>query len=81
MCVSGVTAGGLGVLPQKFVGLNGVKSCNLRQNKYGNDIFMKARDSVHDRRRGHPLNLEMIRIFKHLHYIYNTGERSEPEKM
>ena len=66
--------------PQKFFCLNCVKSCNFRQNKHGNDIFMKPRDSVHDGRRGNPLNMEMIRIFQTFYIIYNTGERSEPEK-
>ena len=40
---------------------------------------MKPRDSVHDGRRGNPLNMEMIRIFQTF-TLYNTGERSEPEK-
>ena len=68
--------GGLGVLPQKYFGLNGVKSCNFRQNKHGNGTFMKARDSVYDGRRGNPLNLD----FSNIYIIYNTGERSETEK-
>ena len=36
---------GSGVLPQKIFGLNGVKSCNSRQEKYENQCpFIKARD-------------------------------------
>ena len=31
-----VGEGGLGVLPQKIFGFNGVKSCKLRQKKYEN---------------------------------------------
>ena len=55
--------GGLWVLPQKMFGWNGVKSCNVRQNKHGNSTFMKAKDSVYDGRRDNPLNLEVIPIF------------------
>ena len=74
--------GGLGVVPQKKFGLDGVKSCNLRQNKHGNDTFIKDRGTVtvYDGRRGYPLNLEVIRIFQIFTLLYDTGERSEPEK-
>ena len=43
----------MGVLPQKKkFGLNGVKSCNFRQNKHGNSIFIKARDNCVLREKG-----------------------------
>ena len=54
--------GGLGVLPRQFFGLNGVKSCNFKQNKHGNGTFMKARDSVYEGRRDNSFSLEVIRI-------------------
>ena len=69
--------GGLGVLPQKIFGFNSVKSCNFR---HGNGTFVKARDSMYDRRRDNPLTLEVIRIFLNIYTLYNTGERSEQEK-
>ena len=41
--------GGLGVLPQNILGLNGVKSCNSRQDKYENQCpFIKAGDEKLD---------------------------------
>ena len=45
MCDITGGGGGLGVLPRKNFGLNGVKSCNFRQNKLGNGTFIKARDN------------------------------------
>ena len=37
-CICVEERGGLGVLPQNFVVLNGVKSCNSGQEKYGNAL-------------------------------------------
>ena len=71
--------GVLGNLSQIIFGLNGVKSCNFRQYEHGNGTFMKARDSVYDGRRDNPLNLELI-LFFYIYTLFNTGERSEPEK-
>ena len=63
--------GGLGVLPLKKIGLNGVKLCNFRQNKHGNGTFMKARDSVYDGRRGVTLwTWKWFGFFKYLHYVW-----------
>ena len=56
--------GGGASSPRIFLGLNGVKSCSFRHNKYGNGTFMIARDSVYDGSRDNPLNLEVIRIFQ-----------------
>ena len=53
-----------GSSPKNIFGLNGVKSCNVRQNEHGNGTFIKARYSVYDGRRDNPLNLEVIRIFQ-----------------
>ena len=59
--------------------LNGVQSCNFRQNKRRDYTFMNAMDSVYDGRRDNPWNLEMIWIFTNIYTMYNTGEPSEPE--
>ena len=40
---------------------------------------MKCRDRVYNDL-GKGMNSEVIRIFKYLLYMYNNGERSEPEK-
>ena len=78
-------AGGLGVLPQKIICFNGVKSLNSRQEKYENALSYKQwkLDSFHNLDKGNIekyivrsiLNIELISV-----YTCNTGERSEPEK-
>ena len=57
----------------------GVKSSNFRQIKHGNGTFMKARDSVYDRRMDNPLNLD--ELYFQVFTLCKTGERSEPEKI
>ena len=47
-----ILQGVLGVLPQNFFCLNGVKSCNFKQNKHGNGTFIKARDNCVWREKG-----------------------------
>ena len=80
MCKWCHSGGGVwGSSPTKIFGLNGVKSCNVRQNKPGNGTFIKARYSVYDGRRDNPWNLEVIRIFQIFYTMYNTGEWNEPE--
>ena len=69
--------GGMGVLPQKIFGYSGVKSCHFRQKKPLKLHFHQSQgsDRVYD-------DLEAwIRIWQIFKlFIYNTGERSEPEK-
>ena len=55
--------GGSGSSPRKVFCFNGVKSCNIRQNKHGNAL---SRTRVYNDvgRRIDPLNVEVIGIFQ-----------------
>ena len=61
--------GGLGVLPQKYFGLNGVKSCIFRQNRHGNTLSWKPRIVCMTFWEKGLWNLEVIRFIKHLFYV------------
>ena len=79
-CVSDVTVEGGGPPPENFW-FKWCKTCNFSRNKHGNGTFTKARDSVYDGRRDNSSKLEVIRICQFFSTIYNTGMRSEPEKI
>ena len=69
-----------GSSPRKKFGINGVKSCNFRQNKHGNGTFIKARGNCVWREKGLPFEFGSDSDFSNIYTMYDTGERSEPEK-
>ena len=66
--------------PEKKFCLNGVKSCNFRQNKHGNGTFIKARGNCVWQEKGLPFEFGSDSDFSNIYNMYDTGERSEPEK-
>ena len=81
-CVCDVTsARGGGVLPKKILIFNGVKSCNFRQNKHmEKSTFMKQGIVCMSRKGITVFELGSDSDFSNIYTMYNTSERSEPEK-
>ena len=70
----------MGVLSQNFFWFKWCKIVCFRQNKHRNGTCVKACDSVHDGWTDNHFELGSDSNFSNIYTMYNTGERSEPEK-
>ena len=78
-------------LPQKTLGVNGVKSCNFRQEKYENILSLKhgmerwilVIISIREISRKDDCSIVNIELgsMHTCNMVCNTGEQSEPENM